>query len=128
MKTHQVKWQGKTVTLNLRSKPDDIASMAMEAFVERSLEVYVDTMTDDPILLSQYNKGEYCLLVKEVDSGYHIEYFTQQDYNAGMMPEELNKEIKSRMESVPVRMQEQRAFPVSERKMPWSDSNGTKDA
>jgi len=119
MTTHKVKWQGKDVSLNLHSEPDNIARMAMEAFIERSLEVYEDTRTDDPIMLSQYNKGVYCFLVQGDENSYRVDYFTMKDYEKNNLPEEVMKEAKFRMEMIPVRMSEQRAFMVSDRKMPW---------
>lgn len=119
MTSHKVKWQGKDVTVNIYSEPDNIARMAMEAFIERSLEVYEDTRDDDPILLSQYNKGVYCFLVQETAGSYRVDYFSRNDYDKDNLPEEIMKEAKFRMEMIPVRMSEQRAFGVSDRKMPW---------
>jgi len=119
MTQHKVKWHGKEVTLTLLSEPDNIARMAMEAFLERSLEVYEDTKKDDPILLSQYNKGVYCFLVQETSGNFRVDYFDIKDYEENNLPADVMAEVKHRIEMIPVRLTEQRAFEVSQRKMPW---------
>jgi hypothetical protein len=119
MITHKVRWQGKNVTVNLHSELDAISKIAMEAFIERSLEVYELTKCDDPILLSQYNKRLYGFLVREQQEGFQLDFFTRPDFDEKKLPAELMAEIIERDEMKPISEAPAVLFPVSEKKMPW---------
>jgi len=119
MNNHKVRWQGKTVTLRTHSELDDIAKSAMEAMIERTLEVYQYTKNADPILLSQYGKGHYCYLAQEEAEGYKVDFFTKEDYDNKTLPEDITKEIETRITVEPVAKSSATVLPVSQKKMPW---------
>jgi CTP:phosphocholine cytidylyltransferase-like protein len=119
MNQHKVKWQGRTVTLRTHSELDDIARAAMEAMIERTLEVYQQTKCDDPILLSQYGKGHYCYLARELGEGYEVDFFVKEDYENHNLPEDIVKEVDTRITTEPVAKNAVAVFPVSQKKMPW---------
>lgn len=117
MKQHNIKWEGSPVTVRIHSELDDILKLCLEALIERSLNFNKGIVGEDPFSLSQYNKGQYLLLVEKLTEGYKVDFCLAEDLDN--LEPTLSARFKKQMGFDAVMVNKSAVFSTSTRKMPW---------
>jgi hypothetical protein len=117
MNEYKIKWEGNPVTVRIHSELDDILKLCLEALIERSLNFNKGIVGEDPFSLSQYNKGQYLLLVEKLKDGYKVDFCLGSDLEN--IDEATSERIIKQMGFDAVMVNKSAVFSTSTRKMPW---------